>query len=1166
MKIYWLLLLAGLSGAIRACADGAESFDNETASSSQYLSGSFTGAANIVWSYELTRDATADSGAYAITGAGLMFRYASSSGTSRLYSAAIPGGIHNFSVSLRKAFTGSGNRQVELRINGVSKGASDAFDDSAVHLFAVSNIDVAGDVVLELRNAADKQVVVDDVVWSGYGSSDDPNLVAPSTIAFGEIAPGASATQLLQIVNSGTATALAVTGFRPQGGDTNRFVSATTFPLNLPPNGGAASVAVMYNPGAVTGASHSAVFHLLSNDPGNPAWAVALSGSTTPSGLTISNVQYSAANTNSPYQNQSVTLRGICSYVDSRGYAIADAGGGAWSGIYVSDADHGPSAGDDLRVSGTVIESQNMTMLTNLTAYTWLGGSNALPAPVVVSATAARQERYEAVAICISNVTVSSEKLNGTAWQVSDASGTCEVLHDPARRLYRYVPHSGNTLAALCGILWQSGTTYQVQVRDEDDFIGRPRVHYALRGLVVTPDGPRTNWYVEVLDDDIVGVSASAPSTTVYPTGGIIFPGLLDTHNHPAWNDFPTLQFNNAPYGHRDEWGNADAEYIDWKTRRTQVLTNANVQDSTKFTVEKYGEILELMAGCVAIQGMSGSLEYTHPDFGIMNLEEFPARIDADIFPWQSTAAEQAAWRRRINGGGLRALLIHLSEGTDAVARAQFDTWYNSNMLNHATTIIHGVPYRTNELDKIAAAGASIVWSPKSNMKLYHGTANIPLYRARGVNVALAPDWTASGSYNLLEEMGYAWLVNGSQFSNALSSRDIVDMVTVNAARACGLEDRYGRIAAGFNAGLVVIQDPGGDPYLALINARPRTVLLTIVDGTPRFGDAALMGSMGFTGQAVAAWGTTKLLNLETNHPFLTYDTETFALLTSHLASAHQTLQPLNEVDSEELQFLGLNLLQAGPDTVPPFVADAPLSGPTNNSAYTIGDAVSVSYRPQDFWDNDTDSDRLVHRQIALVAAAQPTQVLQVIASGRTNLPSSSTIGFTLAYHGYFTNCYLRFVTEDLAGTARTALLNKVTLRVRPAASDTDNDGLPDAWEQQIVNASATDAYQSVFDVAPDGDFDLDGMSEEQEQFTGTSPTNLLSYFKLQQMAADPAAGRIVLQWPSASNRVYSLWRYSLSGAELQSALATGLSATPPLNSYTAAPPDSVSTYFLRAE
>ncbi len=55
---------------------------------------------------------------------------------------------------------------------------------------------------------------------------------------------------------------------------------------------------------------------------------------------------------------------------------------------------------------------------------------------------------------------------------------------------------------------------------------------------------------------------------------------------------------------------------------------------------------------------------------------------------------------------------------------------------------------------------------------------------------------------------------------------------------------------------------------------------------------------------------------------------------------------------------------------------------------------------------------------------------------------------------------------------------------------DTDGDGLPDLWEQAIIDADAGDAITELADVATDGDFDNDGSSNEAEFNRGTNPVN----------------------------------------------------------------------------
>lgn len=149
-----------------------EDFTNSNANSS-YTDNSFVGNNGITWNYVASRDQNGDTNGSGINGNALMLRRASDN--SRVTSSSISGGIQNFSVKLYKGFTGSGTRQVELFINGVSKGTSVGFDDFLENTFTVNNINTEGNFTIEIRNIQSGQIIIDDITWSSF---------SPETIAW----------------------------------------------------------------------------------------------------------------------------------------------------------------------------------------------------------------------------------------------------------------------------------------------------------------------------------------------------------------------------------------------------------------------------------------------------------------------------------------------------------------------------------------------------------------------------------------------------------------------------------------------------------------------------------------------------------------------------------------------------------------------------------------------------------------------------------------------------------------------------------------------------------------------------------------------------------------------------------------------------------------------
>ncbi len=134
----------------------------------------------------------------------------------------------------------------------------------------------------------------------------------------------------------------------------------------------------------------------------------------------------------------------------------------------------------------------------------------------------------------------------------------------------------------------------------------------------------------------------------------------------------------------------------------------------------------------------------------------------------------------------------------------------------------------------------------------------------------------------------------------------------------------------------------------------------------------------------------------------------------------------------------------------------------------------------------------------------------------------------------------LAVTAEDEAGLA-----------ILSHAADIDQDGLPDAWEQQIITASvaANGPIRSIWDVRPNDDFDVDGASNLAEYLAGTSPIDPASVFVLAvQGSADGAA--ITLRWHSIPGKIYTIYKTTDLAAGF-SVFKDDIAATPPLNTET---------------
>jgi 5-methylthioadenosine/S-adenosylhomocysteine deaminase len=100
------------------------------------------------------------------------------------------------------------------------------------------------------------------------------------------------------------------------------------------------------------------------------------------------------------------------------------------------------------------------------------------------------------------------------------------------------------------------------------------------------------------------------------------------------------------------------------------------------------------------------------------------------------------------------------------------------------------------------------VHNPVSNMKIGSGVSPVPEMLAAGIPVALGTDGAASNnSLDMMNEMKFAALLNKAHKldSTAVPAQSVLEMATINGARALGLEREIGSLEVGKKADLVLV-------------------------------------------------------------------------------------------------------------------------------------------------------------------------------------------------------------------------------------------------------------------------------------------------------------------------------------------------------------------------
>lgn len=302
--------------------------------------------------------------------------------------------------------------------------------------------------------------------------------------------------------------------------------------------------------------------------------------------------------------------------------------------------------------------------------------------------------------------------------------------------------------------------------------------------------------------------------------GHLVFPALVNAHDHLHVNAVPPLPAR-GPFRNSYEWIEAFKAHF----AEPAVMAALAVPKDVRL---RHGALKNLLAGttCVA---------HHDPWHPVFDAPDFPVAVLRD-HGW----AYAPGWpgygpdvrRSFLETPPDRPWMIHLAEGTDAVAQAELAALEAMGCLAPNSVLVHGVGLSAQDVGRVIARGAAVVWCPSSNHALLGATLD-PRPLCTASRLALGTDSRLSGARDMLDEM------RGILLRDELGPAQLLEIATTAAARILRMPGRGG-LSPGDHADLIVVRDDRGAGPYTLAGLRRSEIRAVVRDGTPCIADPDL--------------------------------------------------------------------------------------------------------------------------------------------------------------------------------------------------------------------------------------------------------------------------------------------------------------------------------------
>ncbi len=307
-------------------------------------------------------------------------------------------------------------------------------------------------------------------------------------------------------------------------------------------------------------------------------------------------------------------------------------------------------------------------------------------------------------------------------------------------------------------------------------------------------------------------------------TGYIVYPGLLNAHDHLLGNYYPRV--GNGPYLCWKPWD------IDLKNAKLYDERNRLSLDQI-YLLSYYRQILSgVTTVCDHIPHLINDKQITTAYIRIIEQYCIAHEISSYELTWGEAHEVEIQKAKRYN----IPFVTHLEEGFDEESLRGVEQLHEKKGIFNNSVLVHCIGCDEEDISLIAQQKASMVWCPNSNFFMFERTANIRSFLKNNVNVCLGTDSPMSGGIHILDELKKAQNIYQKIYGEKISAQQLFTMVTMNPATAFKLARHLGTITPGKQADFIVLKATSQQsPYEQLLAAEIEDIEIVVRDGIPLY-------------------------------------------------------------------------------------------------------------------------------------------------------------------------------------------------------------------------------------------------------------------------------------------------------------------------------------------